>query len=360
MNIFITKLLLKSLTLSTMSLAFTKNVLQALEKIPEMNKGMYTRFSIILYQLVKEYHPTVDVELIYTGEDVAVITINDFVINPYKGITLLETERIRSGKESLEEFIEAQPPTGPEVMKFLEEFMKLLKDLELSTPLAPEIFLKRQSKFYKKNLAIDITLEECKTPNPGVVYKKKPRFVMFRPTGKLDFVFETRYRLPNISGLDFTIKPVIVNDSLLVVVTQINEQTSFQEKTCGFVSIVNEEIFTKNSEDKHELPDVADLTLHFVKNQLDEKLKLFKPMANLEALSTLELYGDFAAAGLLSSGKGPSVALKIYSKNCAFLALDPKSLICTLQVLINDNTVNIATEEEESTFNFPLQKTQNF
>lgn len=380
-----------------MSLSFTKNVLQALNEIPEMNRGMYTRFSVILYQLVKEYHPTIDVELVYTGQDVAVITINDFVINPYEGITLVETgrgqgtngERIKVVEESLEEFTEAQPPTGPEVMKFLGTFMELLKDLEKSTPLSPEIFLKRQSKFYTKDLAVDITLEECKTPNPGIVYKKKPAFSKYRPTGKPDFVFETKYRFPNVSGLDFTVKPVIVNEDLLVVATMVSSPMVSSpvvipatEETCGISAlvnsptvevtsnvevtpnveviptVVNEDIFSKNKQDS-SLPDVADLTLHFVKSQPGVENKLFKPAANLKGLDILELYGDFAASGLLSSQKGASVALKIYSKNYAFLTLNPKSLICTLQVLINDNTVNIATEAEESTFNFPLQGAQS-
>ncbi len=391
-----------------------ETLLRSLNNLPAMSAGMYSRFTVILYQLVKKYYKNIDAQIVSTKEGIAVLAINAFIINPYMGISLDYSAEgssrataegssrataegssrataegssrataegspgssVRRGAYSgnVDYFLETEIPRSDEVLSFIKDFSKVLENLESSVPLTVENIAHRQSGFYKDSLAVDVypNAETIVYPRGGLWKKmwsyrtKSYSPLPYMVTGTdIPVVLESKFYFPrDTCGLTYSVELVRSSDNLEVEIIDTEGETS---------PCVD---FDENFQEFNP-------TVHFIAPGGTTPTGLYKPGCNLDSLPEILSHGDFAAGGLFTCGEttpgeapegrpggcsggapgegseGPPhrIRYRVFSKiRGQTLVLDPKNPVFTMLLRIDGLTVHPLSEAEEAMADIPLQK----
>lgn len=309
--------------------------MNTLNNLPAMSAGVYSRFSITLYQLVKRYYGDIDVKIVTTAQNIAVLSINDFIINPYLGITLCDLPNTEFSK-GLDYFLEVDLPEGEEVMAFLKEFADLLENSRKYIPLTVENVYRLQSRFHTESLALDIYSESKKVhPRNGTfVYKWCDRTKRHAPLPNILYpdednsVFQTKFYYPRNSEFSYNVELVRCSDSLEVEIID----------TEGNKPVAPLDIFEEFEPATHFLPG--------------EKTPegFYKPGCSTEIPRD-----DFFAGGIFADKRDVKlISYKVFSKRKTPILITPENPVFTMLLKIDGMTVHPMTEQDESSFNFPL------
>lgn len=331
------------------SLSPMESLMKSLNNLPAMSAGMYSRFTVILYQLVKKHYEEIDVQIVSTGEGIAVLALNSFIINPYAGITLNYS---RNYANNVDYFLEMEVPGSPEILAFIKDFSKVLERISLAVPLTVENVSHRQSNFYKDSLAVDVHPSSSVDVHPrGGTWKKmwSDRLRWYSPLPRLvnksniPTVLESKFHFPRgAEDAVYGVELVCCNSDLEVEIIDLVADSSFLEAPCGD---------TQGGSCGDTQDDLFDPTIHFVASpQGVTPSGLYKPCCNLDVLPTILSYGDFAAGGLFSSGEPPrGIRYRVFSKTEGVpVTLNPKCPVFTMRLKINGMTVHPLTEADEA------------
>ncbi len=321
-----------------------ESLLKSLNNLPAMSAGMYSRFTVILYQLVKKYYGEIDAQIVSTGEGIAVLALNSFIVNPYAGITL---DYSRNYKEGVDYFLETEIPRSNEVLSFIKNFSEVLKDLTTAIPLTVENVAHRQSRFYAESLAVDVHPPFSTKVHPrGGSWGRtwSHRLKRYTPLPWLvdgtdvPTVLESKFYFPrDTGGATYGVELVCCNNALEVEIIDTEAITCTGTEECVVGSF--------------------DPTIHFVSSGGITPAGLYKPCCNLDALPEILTHGDFAAGGLFTFGSAPqTIRYKVFSKGNQPVILDPRYPVFTMRLKIDGLTVHPLTEAEEANVDIPLQK----
>jgi hypothetical protein len=338
-----------------------QKLFSALNAVPEMTAGLYTRFTITLYTLIKKYYPKLDVICVTTKDNIAVLSLNGVILNPYIGLKIDPCHFNNNGLP-LDFFLEKKVPESPEAIAYIEALHEVLVLASRDIPLTVENVARYQSKVYERSLAVDVYHDDSLEDVPSKVYPRKGELIelwsnrrkriqklrMFVPESlKPATLRKTGFRFPDIDGIVTDVKLGWVNPDL-----EIDLVDSLRDIPGGeFASI---ESITLNDSHSFKGDGTEDLTIHHVPGAMLPSGE-FKPMANLEALEIYQKGGDFVAGGLFSIPKSPqNLLFQAYAKGPKSLVLDPKVPLFTLILTVNDLTVHGMTDADESSIGMPL------
>lgn len=339
-----------------------ESLLKSLNNLPAMSAGMYSRFTVILYQLVKKYYEEIDAQIVSTGEGIAVLALNSFIINPYAGITLNYSPNRKSYAEGVDYFLETEIPRSPEVLTFIKDFSKVLEGISSAVPLTVENVSHHQSNFYKDSLAVDVhPLFPVEVHHRDGTWKKmwSHRLKRYSPLPYLvdgtdvPTVLESKFHFPRgAEDAVYGVELVCCNRDLEVEIVDLAADDFFSGTPQG-----TSQGTSQGTPQGTPQNDLLDPTIHFVKAPQEATTSgLYKPCCNLDVLPTILSYGDFAAGGLFSSGEPPQgIRYKVFSKTKNVpVTLDPKYPVFTMRLKINGMTVHPLTEADEAMVDLPL------